>query len=46
MVIFFVDCICEKNIIDKKILEFKNRGEYVYQNDIYTYYKVKKNTSI
>lgn len=42
MVIFFVDCICEKNIIDKKILEFKNRGEYVYQNDIYTYYKVKK----
>ena len=39
---FFIDGITEKNKIDKIINEYISRAEFVYQNDIYTYYKVIK----
>ena len=39
---FLVDNVIEKKHIDKKINEFVSRGELIYQNDIYTYYKVSK----
>lgn len=42
MIIFLSDCIIEKNKIDNIVDEFKSRGQLVYQNDIYSYYKVEK----
>ena len=39
---FFIDGIIEKNKTNKKIEEFKSRAELIYENDIYTYYKVSK----
>ncbi len=41
-VIFIIDGAIESNKINKDIENFKNRGQLVYQNDIYTYYKVSK----
>ena len=37
-----IDNIIEKNNIDNQIEEFKSRGEIIYQDDIYSYYKVCK----
>ena len=41
-IIFLNDNINEKKKIDNEIIEFKSRGELIYQNDIYSYYKVDK----
>lgn len=40
--IFLIDNIIENNNINDIVLEFKDRGIKVYENDTYTYYKVLK----
>lgn len=40
--IFLIDNIIEKREIDNQITDFKSRGVLVYQDDIYSYYRVSK----